>query len=157
MNGMLYRSRDDAMIGGVCGGLANYLRISSVYVRVFFVLLTLANGIGALIYFLLWMIVPLEGVSKSSTLQDTVRQGSKEIAERTLAVGQDLRNMVARPTSQISVIVGSVFVIVGVFYFFDNLSAPWLRWLDVDLLWPLLLIFGGLALLLRRDKGESDE
>jgi phage shock protein C len=154
MNGAFYRSRDDAMIGGVCGGLANYIRVNSVYVRIFFVLLALGNGIGVLIYFLLWVIVPLEGRSKKMTLEETVRQGSQEIAERTMAVGKDLREIVVHPSSQLSVIVGSVLIILGVFYFLDNLSAPWLRWLDSDLLWPLLLIFGGLALLLRRAKGE---
>ena len=49
MNHKLYRSRTDTMIAGVCGGLAEYLRVDSTLVRLFFVLLALGgNGIGLL-------------------------------------------------------------------------------------------------------------
>lgn len=155
MNSRLYRSRDDAMIGGVCGGLGHYLRIDSTYVRLFFVLLALAgNGIGALIYFLLWIIVPLEGQSRYSTLRDNVRLGSEEIADRTRAVGEDLRNIVHRPHPQMGAIIGAALIILGSIYLLQNLRLPWLGWLNFELFWPLLLIAGGLALLLRRARGE---
>lgn len=151
----LYRSRDDAMIGGVCGGLGDYLGIDSTFVRLFFVLLTLAgSGIGALIYFLLWIIVPLEGQGRSATLRDTVRSGSEEIAERTRAVGDDLRRMVRRPHPQAGLIIGSTLIILGFVYLLENVHLPWLNWFDFDVIWPVLLIIGGLALLLRRPRGE---
>jgi hypothetical protein len=41
-----------------------------------------------------------------------------------------------------------------VVFLLQNLHIAWLRWLDFDLLWPGLLIVAGLALLLRRVKGE---
>lgn len=140
------------MIGGVCGGLAEYLSIDSTFVRLFFVLLAF-NGIGVLIYFLLWIIVPLEGQTKNVTLRDTVRTGSEEIAERTMAMGEDLRGMVRRPHPQAGLILGSALVILGGFYLLEALNLPWLRGLDFDVLWPVLLIIGGLALLFRRSKG----
>lgn len=46
MKTRLYRSRTDRMIGGVCGGLGEYLGVDSTLVRLFFVLLGLANGFG---------------------------------------------------------------------------------------------------------------
>ncbi|MEJ2705982.1 MAG: PspC domain-containing protein [Anaerolineales bacterium] len=155
MNNRLSRSRTDVMISGVCGGLAHYLNINSTLVRLFFVLLAfVGNGIGALIYFLLWMIVPVEGQRNETTLQENVQSGSQEIANQTRAMGEDLRKMVRDPNPQIGLIVGGSLILVGFFYLLDNLGLPWLRWFDFDVLWPILLIVGGLALLLRQSRGE---
>ncbi len=53
MKTRLYRSRTDSMLGGVCGGLGPYLGVDPVLIRLFFVLLTVGGGAGALIYFVL--------------------------------------------------------------------------------------------------------
>ena len=42
MEKRLYRSRDDRMIWGVCGGLAQYFNIDPTIVRIIAVLLALA-------------------------------------------------------------------------------------------------------------------
>lgn len=152
MEARLYRSRQDAMIGGVCGGLGQYLGIDPTFVRLFFVLLAF-NGIGVLIYLLLWIVVPLEGQPRNATLRDTVRTGGEEIAGRTLAMGEELRDTIRRPHPQAGVIIGSALILLGAFYLLDSLNLPWMRWLDFDVLWPVLLIVGGLALLFRRSKG----
>jgi phage shock protein PspC (stress-responsive transcriptional regulator) len=62
--GRLYRNADDKIIGGVCSGLANYLGIDPVIMRVLFVIL-----IGALfwIYILLWIIVPSQSLQTNIT------------------------------------------------------------------------------------------
>jgi phage shock protein C len=54
----LRRSGTDTMIGGVCGGLAEYTGIDPVLWRVGFVGLTLAGGAGVLVYLLLWVLMP---------------------------------------------------------------------------------------------------
>jgi phage shock protein PspC (stress-responsive transcriptional regulator) len=55
----LYLIHDDAMIGGVCTGLAAYFNIDVTLVRLAFVILTLVTGgIVALIYFFMMIIVP---------------------------------------------------------------------------------------------------
>jgi phage shock protein PspC (stress-responsive transcriptional regulator) len=55
----LYRSENDRVIGGVCGGLANYLRIDPAIVRIIFALITFGGfGSGILIYLILWVVVP---------------------------------------------------------------------------------------------------
>lgn len=56
----LYRSRDERMIGGVCGGLAKYLVIDPTVVRLIFILLALAGGPGLLIYLIMLIVVPEE-------------------------------------------------------------------------------------------------
>jgi len=56
----LIRSRDDRMLFGVCAGLAHYLNIDPIIVRLLVVLLTLWNGIGVLAYVVLAIIMPQE-------------------------------------------------------------------------------------------------
>src|SRR5690242_2787193 len=57
----LYRSRDERMIAGVCGGIAEYFAIDPVIVRVIAVALVFAGGAGLLAYAAAWLLVPEEG------------------------------------------------------------------------------------------------
>ena len=50
----LCRSKSDKIVAGVCGGIAEYLDISSTLVRILFVL----SGIGILAYFIVALIMP---------------------------------------------------------------------------------------------------
>ncbi|HYO37638.1 MAG TPA: PspC domain-containing protein, partial [Geodermatophilus sp.] len=54
----LRRTRSGAMLGGVCGGLAEYTGIDALLWRVGFVALTLAAGTGVIVYLLLWVLMP---------------------------------------------------------------------------------------------------
>jgi len=56
----LFRSRKDRILGGVCGGMGNYFNLDPVLVRVIWVVLLFAAGVGFLAYILCWIIVPEE-------------------------------------------------------------------------------------------------
>ncbi|HMP01138.1 MAG TPA: PspC domain-containing protein [Gemmatales bacterium] len=56
----LSRSRTDAMLGGVCGGLARWTDLPSWVWRLIFCFGFLAAGTGLLLYVLLWIFMPLE-------------------------------------------------------------------------------------------------
>ncbi|MCK9301549.1 MAG: PspC domain-containing protein [Bacteroidales bacterium] len=60
MERKLTRSRTDRMLGGVLGGLAAYLNIDSVLVRVLYCALSLftAGFPGLLLYILMLILVP---------------------------------------------------------------------------------------------------
>lgn len=53
----LYRSGKDKILGGVCGGIGEYLDIDPTIIRLLWVLFGL-SGIGILFYFLAWLIIP---------------------------------------------------------------------------------------------------
>ncbi len=55
----LYRSQTDKMIGGVCGGLAEYLDIDPTLIRLVFVILLFTPLHGAIVYLILWIITPV--------------------------------------------------------------------------------------------------
>ena len=63
----LRRSGSDRMIGGVCGGLADYSGIDSVLWRVGFVALTLAGGSGVIVYLILWVLMPSDPLPADTT------------------------------------------------------------------------------------------
>jgi phage shock protein C len=65
----LYRSRNEEMIAGVCGGLAEYLNVDPTVIRLVFLLLLFAGGGGLFLYVVLWVIMPLEPVSDSRTVE----------------------------------------------------------------------------------------
>ena len=154
MNKRLYRSDTDKMIGGVCSGLGEYLGIDPTIVRIFFVLLALADGIGGLIYLVLWLVLPPAGQSETTSLEQTIRTGTDEIAERARALGDELREASGRPHPQTNLIIGGVLVLFGALFLIRNLDITWLRWLNFGMLWPGLLIVAGVVLLARHLKGE---
>lgn len=54
----LARSREQKMIGGVCGGIAEYFGWNVTTVRLVFVLSCLLPGPQVLLYLLLWIVMP---------------------------------------------------------------------------------------------------
>ncbi|MFW6271110.1 MAG: PspC domain-containing protein, partial [Bacillota bacterium] len=58
MNKKLYRSTEDKMLGGVCAGIAEYFEIDPTLIRLIFVLIFFAEGIGFLAYIVAWIIIP---------------------------------------------------------------------------------------------------
>jgi phage shock protein PspC (stress-responsive transcriptional regulator) len=55
----LYRSENDKMLGGVCGGLAAYLKIDPSFVRILYAILILGSfGTALLLYIILWVALP---------------------------------------------------------------------------------------------------
>jgi len=65
MRPRLTRSRTDAVIAGVCGGLGEYFTIDPIIARLFFVLVTFSSGIGVPVYLLLWLIMPRKRESET--------------------------------------------------------------------------------------------
>lgn len=55
----LYRSTNDRIVGGLCGGVADYMRVDAAWVRLVMVLAVLL-GMGApvLIYLIGWVVIP---------------------------------------------------------------------------------------------------
>lgn len=117
---VLRRSRDDRLIGGVCGGLGRYLGIDPVLLRIAFVILAIAAGGGIVLYIVSWILIPEE----------------KE--------GEDLGT--ARPASidATRLVVGGALIAVGTILLL-NLSLPRLG----KYFWPLALIAVGVAVVIQ--------
>ncbi len=54
----LYRNPKGRVLGGVAGGIAAYFGTDVAYIRLFWILATLFFGTGAILYIVLWLILP---------------------------------------------------------------------------------------------------
>ena len=76
MTKKLYRSREDRWVAGVCGGLARYLDVDPIVIRLIALILVLCAGGGLLVYIIAWIVIPEEPdslaiVDESSTPVET--------------------------------------------------------------------------------------
>ncbi len=55
----LTRSSTDKKIAGVCGGLAEYFDLDPTLVRILWLVLLFCAGTGFLVYFILWIALPV--------------------------------------------------------------------------------------------------
>jgi len=146
MQKRLFRSRTDVILGGVCAGLGDYAGIDPTYIRLFFVLFTLAGGAGVLIYILLWILVP-QG--------DSVPLNAENLSSRIGQMGQEFSQAVSKPDPRAGRYIGIGLVLTGLFLLLRSLNIPWLNWIHEDMLWSLLLIVGGSVLIWRTLRGEK--
>lgn len=111
-----YRSLDDAVLGGVLSGLAAFLKINPLWVRLgFIIVLFVSFGFAAFVYLLLWIITPA-----ARTATEKLQLAGKEVTVesiRALNVSQELtpRNKVAPVVQRILTIgLGTLSLIAAV-------------------------------------------
>lgn len=56
----LYRSRNQRILGGVCGGLAKLWGCNPMWTRLLFIVWFLLATLGLWAYIIMWIIVPLD-------------------------------------------------------------------------------------------------
>lgn len=57
----LFRDPEDRILGGVCSGIGHYFGVSPVWLRLAFAAALLFFGTGAMLYIILWVIIPVAG------------------------------------------------------------------------------------------------
>ncbi len=93
----LFRDKDRGTIAGVCTGLSYYFGIEAIWVKLLFVLFTIAFfGTGILAYFILWLIIPkaITTADKIAMTGETVNISSieKKVKEEFDNVSSKLKN-----------------------------------------------------------------
>jgi phage shock protein PspC (stress-responsive transcriptional regulator) len=165
MDTRLYRSRDDRMLGGVAGGLADYLGVDPSLVRIGWVLLFLAGGIGLLLYIVMWIVVPEEddlspeelaaartasgaggpapaGTTTSGTSVDwRTQRAAERDARRAARQARRAANPAAGRTA--ALVIGGLLVLVGVGFLLRDLIPAF----NFDYVWPLILVILGVVVL----------
>lgn len=133
----------------MAGGLGEYFDIDPVFVRVIFVLATLAGAWGLLAYLILWIVVPNERFYFES--EPKPKEGETVMEEKDPI--RDYRNRKERH----SMVGGVVLVALGVLFLANN----YLPSFDFSMTWPLILVAIGAALIAnsfrRGERGDSHE
>lgn len=145
MSGRLERSRTNRVIGGVCGGLAEYLDVDATFVRVVMVVLG-TFGVGVLIYFVLLVVMPNPGEAtpfvRPST-GETTAAGEPASSRATPSRVFDPMDFDRRRNS-----LGLLLVAIGVIFMLGNVGA--FRFIDWHVIWPLVLIALGVFFIAQR-------
>jgi phage shock protein PspC (stress-responsive transcriptional regulator) len=159
----------DRILGGVCSGLAAGFHVDALWVRIAFVLLAFGQGIGIILYVVLWLVMPeaLDGqVARRSGFDSMTADLHRIWAEvraqfgsatpipggaptsppisAESATGGPTQSGAPVPAHNQSLLLGAVLVAIGVIVLANN--AGFVDWAVV---WPLALILAGVVLLLR--------
>ena len=145
----LYRSRKNRVIAGVCGGLAEYLCVDPVIIRLIAVLLLFAGG-GSLIAYILGMII----------IPDQSKSAPADFEPAPIPNPPDTIAM-ERPGQPGSLIVGSVLILLGLTFLLRKIpffhQYYWWFWnMGWNFLWPSILIASGLLIILRAARGSQN-
>ncbi|REG08441.1 PspC domain-containing protein [Pelolinea submarina] len=147
MNKRLFRSDTDRVFGGVCGGLAEYLGIPAIILRIFFILWMILGEFSFFIYAILWVIIPVEG--------DTSTFHSEDLGFRLRQIGQEVSDIFHQPDSQIITYAGAGLIVWGVYRL---IAQTGIRILPVgydQYVWPVLLIIAGAFVLFKALKRKK--
>lgn len=139
MTPRLMRSEKERLLSGVCGGLAIYLGVDPVLVRLAFLLLLPAGGIGLPLYLVLMIMMPSEV---------TVGRPQGEIIEKNLEnLGETMNDSVERLRQHPNgpTITAILLILLGAYFLAGNLG-----WFSLSFFWPFILILLGIALIIRR-------
>ncbi len=78
----LYRSQQDKMIAGVCGGIAEYFDWDPVWVRLAAVLLVFMHGFGLIAYIVCWIVIPKNPNQTPKEKDKTKKEKTKSTARK---------------------------------------------------------------------------
>jgi Putative stress-responsive transcriptional regulator len=155
----------DRILGGVCSGLAAGFHVDSLWVRIAFVLLAFVQGIGILLYVILWLVMPepIDG-------KVTRRSGFDSVTADLHRLWAEVRGQFGSPVAATppttaesspagpaqsgvpvqssahnrSLQLGVVLVVIGAIFLANN--SGYINW---EVWWPGILIGAGLLLLIR--------
>lgn len=151
----LYRSVTEKMLGGVCGGLAEYFAIDPVIVRLIFVLAVIFGGSGIFAYIILWIIIPqkpffITPLSTNPASGDSQPSDDEKKNENT----QFNMNIVnEKSLNNRSIYAGAFLILLGGIFLLDNL-VPRFHFGDF---WPLVLIGLGFAIIFNARNNTVNE
>ncbi|MFN2340012.1 MAG: PspC domain-containing protein [Halanaerobium sp.] len=177
MSKKLYRSRDDRMIAGVCGGLADYFNVDSSLIRLAVLFIFLFQGVGLIAYIIAWLVMSEEPVKTEYRMpddyyiedtkdQDNINQEqdqnkdndqkSREEAEYETKKKREKEYYEqykeqgsAGSNNNRRKLFAVIMILVGSIFLVD-IWIPDLYW---EKYWPLILVAAGVLML----KGDNDD
>jgi phage shock protein C len=124
----LYRSRNQKMLAGVCGGIAEYFNIDATLIRLIWAVVSIPSfGTGILIYIIAAIIIPERPYGQ---------QYNADFIDVTQSMDK----------TKVMVIVGTVLILIGIIALISGLF-PFLWRILKNAFWPLLIIIIGIVII----------
>jgi phage shock protein C len=130
MNRRLYRCRENRMLAGVAGGLAEYAGLDPSLVRLLWVISVFFWGAGILLYIAMAIIVPLEPLTSEAAAAHAA----------DMAAGGGSIHEHREGSGRVVTFLGVVLLLIGGVALIDAYLPGWASWRQ---LWPLLLLGAG--------------
>jgi len=163
MERRLYRSENNRVLLGVCGGFGEYFNVDPVIIRVITVLIAIFTAFipTFIAYLIIALIIPTRS-SIASTPRDTFRENVTDMRDTASGMGEDIRKTFEqnktgpaneppsttpppypRTTSYRSLyILGIIIIAIGVLFLLSNIFGVFWAYL-----WPVLLIAAGILII----------
>jgi len=132
----LYRSRTHKVIGGVAGGIGEYLDIDPVLARILFIVALFAGGVGFLAYIIAWIIIPEQPRESTMTMPPDTQQP-------TMPPQPQQPSKPEEAPRRGSIVGGLVLLVLGLLFLGQNFLADF----NFGDWWPLILVAIGVGLL----------
>jgi phage shock protein C len=138
MDKKLTRKRENALIGGVCAGLGDYLGLDPLWIRLFLTIWAVTGGASILVYLVLWVVMPLEGDTQPMDLNLRFKQ-----------IGEDIQQVTRKPNAQLVTYFGAGLIGMGIWYLLREFGYEWWARIPWGLAGPVALVLAGIFLLAR--------
>jgi phage shock protein C len=156
----LYRSRENRVLAGVCGGIAEYFNVDPVWIRLVAVLMMFADGVGFLVYLIAWILIPKNPYQADPEHDDKARRTGKNMRHTMARVSDRIEKKAGRLEEKFAAaeaekrgssgkfLFGCLIVLFGAGLLLKNLVS----WFKFGYIWPIAVIAVGIFLLTRRSK-----
>lgn len=98
------------------------------------------------------MIIMPKAQSIEQSPKETIQENVREIGERVKEAGEGLGTAIAKNDEEKhphrTGWLGILLILIGIIFLLDSLNL--IRWLDKDLIWPIIIILVGGWLLIKR-------
>ena len=140
----LYRSQENKIIAGVCGGVGEYLEVDPVLIRLVWGVLFLFGGIGLLAYLVAWMIIPSTDLFIGSSAKPSEEKSSE-----------------IRTNYGVQIVIGLFLILMGFtllmrdWWYFDSLIRDLIR-IGWRYFIPAFLVGIGVYIIFKSDKRPGE-
>src|SRR2546425_9464134 len=178
-NPTFYRG-SDRILGGVCSGLAEGFHVEALWVRLAFVVLAFLQGIGVLLYVVLWILMPERagyrppGQNVFESMGSDMKRAWTDLRHQFGAASTATSSTAAAPpsapgeasaagepapaasspaqpvTRNASFIFGAILIVIGIAFLAANTG-----FVDWSVLWPAALVALRVGLLIRNMERRS--
>lgn len=140
MERKLYKSADEKVLAGVCGGIGEYFSVDPVVIRLLVVVFTIMGGAGLIAYIIAAIIIPEKNLNRPS-VSDSYTYDNQESNSKD-------NGTVASKSGGGMLTLGIILVVLGGYV----ILKTFVPWIPRDLIFAVILIGLGLFFIAKKNK-----
>jgi phage shock protein C len=154
MNKRLYRSKNNKVLAGVCGGLGEYFGVDPTIIRIVYAAISLIISPlllgGVVIYVIAAIVIPQDEGSFSENYTQQTNEGFTEDVSGMKT--DDWNKQVNYDAGKNRILLGTALVVIGILFLLKQL----VYWFDYKYIIPLIVVGIGIYIIYKGGK-DGDE